>query len=195
MGKEELLLAERLKELRKKNGYTLDELASFYYNFAKMEKPYTSTTIYCWESGRAVPKTLEIPSLAKFYGVSLQNLYKLTTKKESFSDPDGIYADKDILLQRITHNLTALREYNHLTKKTFKAEYDKFCDFESNTRGIQSIVCWEQGKYAPSPLNMKNLSLFYGIRMDTLYGLERLTLDPKYAIHKSEFTDAADNKE
>ena len=63
------IIKERLKELRKENGYTQKQVAKI---LNKSETGYAS-----WEQGLAEPSLCDVVSLCKLYGVSSDYLIGL----------------------------------------------------------------------------------------------------------------------
>lgn len=73
----EIDVAQNLKQLRKKHGYTQQELA----NILKVAK----TTVSTWERGAAKPRMDAARQLANLYGVTLGQLVGETNLTESKS--------------------------------------------------------------------------------------------------------------
>ena len=73
----EIDVAQNLKQLRKKHGYTQQELA----NILKV----TKTTVSTWERGAAKPRMDVARQLANLYGVTLGQLVGETNLTESKS--------------------------------------------------------------------------------------------------------------
>ena len=74
----EIDVAQNLKQLRKKHGYTQQELA----NILKVAK----TTVSTWERGAAKPRMDVARQLANLYGVTLGQLVGETNLTESKSN-------------------------------------------------------------------------------------------------------------
>lgn len=65
----------KLKELRKKSGLTCNQVATL------CGKRFETAQLYAWENMKAkVPAEVAI-SLAKVYGTTVENLYKISRRK------------------------------------------------------------------------------------------------------------------
>lgn len=88
----EIDVAQNLRQLRKKHGYTQQELA----NILKVAK----TTVSTWERGAAKPRMDVARQLANIYGVTLGQLVGETNLTESKSKTNSITNQEPIDLQR-----------------------------------------------------------------------------------------------
>lgn len=70
------IVAENLTELRKLNKYTQSELAQ--------KLNYSDKSVSKWERGESLPDIEVLYSLAELYGVTLDELVKKHTEKQSF---------------------------------------------------------------------------------------------------------------
>lgn len=78
-----MILAEKIMQLRKKNGWSQEELA---------EKLNVSRqSVSKWESGASIPDIDRIVALSGLLGVSTDYLLKDEIEKEQYSDVDDVY--------------------------------------------------------------------------------------------------------
>ena len=61
----------RIAELRAKKGASVKELQT-YMGFARLQ------AIYCWQQGRYLPSTDNLLALAKFFGVTVEDILVTT---------------------------------------------------------------------------------------------------------------------
>lgn len=89
-----MLLAEKITELRKKHGWSQEELAQ------KLD--ISRQSVSKWESGGAMPDLDKIIKLSSLFGVSTD--YLLKDKEETFHDTDNnIYEDTECEPDNIKH--------------------------------------------------------------------------------------------
>lgn len=112
-----LNIAEHIKRLRKQRGITQEDLAGFLgVSFQAVSK---------WERGDGYPDITILPSLANFFGVTLDELVGMNElrneeKREEFLSKVRLFASEG----RISETLTVLRE----GLKTFPNDYEMMAD-------------------------------------------------------------------
>lgn len=89
-----MLLAEKITELRKKQGWSQEELAN------KLD--ISRQSVSKWESGGAMPDLDKIIKLSSIFGVSTD--YLLKGEEETFHDTDNnIYEDTECEHDNVKH--------------------------------------------------------------------------------------------
>lgn len=78
-----MILAEKIMQLRKKNGWSQEELAE------KMN--ISRQSVSKWESGASIPDIDRIVALSGLFGVSTDYLLKDEIEEEQFSETEDIY--------------------------------------------------------------------------------------------------------
>lgn len=132
-----MYLAENLKFLREQRGKTQQELANL---FGVEQK-----TLSSWECGSRTPVIGMIVEIAKYYGVSLDDLI-LTDMKP----PIPVYA----------LNLAYLRKKHGMTQQ----EISELLGY-SGKQGYNAI---ETGKVKPTIDTLEKLADFFGVTMDQI---------------------------
>ena len=88
------MFKKRLKELRERNGYSMDKLAEVYNN--KFNGKMNKSTLSRYENGLQEPMYSVVVNLSKLFGVSVDYLTCVSSQKEN--KPDDIELEEDLII-------------------------------------------------------------------------------------------------
>lgn len=159
------MIMNRVKELRKSNGYSQQKLAEI----LKVHQ----TAISQWETGRTSPDIDTARDMAELFNVSLEYLLGYSSsynKADNNNDPTVINASEGIA-EGIPGNSFNIDFPNRLKEARCSAGYSQKSLASKLYISQQAYAQYETGKASPNPETMKRLSEVLDVSTDYLVGI------------------------
>ena len=160
---------KKLKELMKKNGYTIE---SFINEFN--DCPINENTVKKWRSGERIPDMKTIKILANMFHVTMHDLYMPnSTYVNSFSDGMHSFLNRRTTIDNLTLNeIIEVKEYSEYLFQKLLFSFLSFAEKENlNTM----FSCFRVTEYGREKLDLKDDCLF-----ETFYANTKEYIQRKY---------------